>query len=816
MSPNNQHLPYNRLTWGSLAMSLALWLGLAHHVAAQPLTPEQVRESIRKGVEYLKGKQQNGNWEHLFPSSQQLMQQWYGGPTSLATLALLECGVDPNDDVIQKSLRFLRDLEPKSTYVVSLQTMVFCKAAPKVDRLRIKRNVDWLVRNAKRIQVGGGLAWGYPYEAMDLPDNSNTQYAVLALREAAVAGVNVPNDIWKGIQRYYLDTQMHTGGWNYRGATFGLRTDERITMTAAGVCGLLISGMQLYRVQENLRADGTVQNCGQFVMDDALSKGIKRLGQIFSVTNRMPNKESGTEYKFYNIYGLERAGRLSGQRFWFDANNDAIDWYRLGADHLLKIQKQDGSWKGENSESREVIATSFALLFLAKGKTPVLFFKMTHGADRGLSGDWNNDRNDIRNLTEYCSNEIFKKDGRPTPLTWQIYDASRLAPGDPESLKDMLQAPIVYFNGHKAPRFSEGEKALLKAYIDQGGFILAEACCGRKEFDEGFRKLMEEMFPDWPLEPLPEGHPVWSAAYNVPPGSFKLEGISRGCKTVLVYAPQDLSCHWESNRFDEEQANGPVLERTILAFRTGANIVAYATGLEPPQDKLSKKELTKYADDPTPRNYLQVAQVDYGGRDWQPAPNAMRVVMDHVAKTQGIDVIRQTKPIRLLSPDLPQYKFLYMHGRREFTLDDNEILKLKDHLHTGGFLLADAACGNESFDQSFRAMVGKAFGRPLEPITVDDKFYSDDISHLFRSGAGQPVKQVLCRTQRGKPYQSMDPFLEGMRLDPKNPRSPWIIVYSKYDLGCALDKHASTDCIGYNTESALQIATQAVLYLLKE
>lgn len=43
-----------------------------------------------------------------------------------------------------------------------------------------------------------------------------------------------------------------------------------------------------------------------------------------------------------------------------------------------------------------------------------------------------------------------------------------------------------------------------------------------------------------------------------------------------------------------------------------------------------------------------------------------------------------------------------------------------------------------------------------------------------------------------------------------------MIVYSKYDLGCALDKHASTDCIGYNTESAMQLATQAVLYLLKE
>ena len=51
-------------------------------------------------------------------------------------------------------------------------------------------------------------------------------------------------------------------------------------------------------------------------------------------------------------------------------------------------------------------------------------------------------------------------------------------------------------------------------------------------------------------------------------------GLNLGCKTVLIYSPQDLSCRWESNKLDD-----PLNKE---AFELGANIIAYATGLEPP------------------------------------------------------------------------------------------------------------------------------------------------------------------------------------------------------------------------------------------
>lgn len=790
-----------------LRIWLVLWvlggllLSYVPPLAAQDktLTPERVRTAIKNGVEYLKTHQgKDGSWEHLAAAG-----RYKGGLTALAMLALLESGVELEDQTMVDGLKYLRNLESEDTYVVALQTMVLSHAKPEEDKVQIKRNVEWLKQTVKR-EGGRMIGWGYP---KNIPgaDNSNTQYAVLALREASQAGVGIPDELWVEIQNYYIRTQLENGGWAYRNEG-RLNESDRLTMTSAGVCGLLITGMQLYRNRETIDPNtGAIDNCGEFLKNDPLAKGLLRLGDTFTV--RIVNPP----FKFYNLYGLERAGRLSGQRFFTGRGRETHDWYRAGAEYLLGIQMQpEGCWRGDNIiDGHPVIATSFALLFLAKGKTPVLFHKMLHGLphnERGLVGDWNNDRNDVRNLTEYCSKEIFKKNGRPVPLTWQAFDASKLDPSDPTAVAELLQAPILYINGHKAPQFTDGEKKLLRDYVEQGGFILAEACCGRKEFDAGFRKLVREIWKDQPekkLEPLSEGHPVWTAAFAVPPGSFKLEGIDFGCKTCLIYAPEDLSCHWESNHFDGP--NG----RTQLAFRAGANIAAYATGLEPPEDKLTKVNIVSDKPDLIKRNFLHVAQLNYGGRDWQPAPHAMRNLMDHVQKNFDVDVILQTKALTPGDPNLPDYKFLYMHGRREFTIPEENVKRLREHLEGGGILLADACCGSEKFDKSFRDLMQQMFpDRKLEPIKLDDPLFTDKI--------GKKITTLQLRTQRGAPHATLPPQLEGIRLDPKNARSPWIVIYSKYDLGCALDRHSTTDCLGYNHESALELAAQVVLYALKE
>src|SRR5262249_15272449 len=141
-----------------------------------------------------------------------------------------------------------------------------------------------------------------------------------------------------------------------------------ISMSVAGVCGLLIAAMGLDQSEQQLDpASGIAAKCGIYSENTALAKGMNWVGANF-------NFES-PKSTFYNIYGIERLGRLSGQRFI-----GRYDWYRQGCEKLISLQQDDGSITlGRNIDGQPVLSTSFALLFLSKGRTPVLISKFAWG-----------------------------------------------------------------------------------------------------------------------------------------------------------------------------------------------------------------------------------------------------------------------------------------------------------------------------------------------------------------------------------------------------------------------------------------------------
>jgi len=162
----------------SLFLAFASTLHEAPRLVAQPagpLTAEQVRASIDGAVKFLLTEQNeaSGAWTDI--------PRYPGGVTALCTLSLLNAGVEPSDPRIQKALKFLRKIEPTQTYSAALQTMVFCEAEPRSDLPLIQRNVNWL----ESIQQPGGQ---WSYAAPPGGDNSNSQFAILALHEAERAG----------------------------------------------------------------------------------------------------------------------------------------------------------------------------------------------------------------------------------------------------------------------------------------------------------------------------------------------------------------------------------------------------------------------------------------------------------------------------------------------------------------------------------------------------------------------------------------------------------------------------------------------------
>ena len=55
------------------------------------------------------------------------------------------------------------------------------------------------------------------------------------------------------------------------------------------------------------------------------------------------------------------------------------------------------------------------------------------------------------------------------------------------------------------------------------------------------------------------------------------------------------------------------------------------------------------------------------------------------------------------------------------------------------------------------------------------------------------------------------PHLEGIEIDGR-----YVVIFSPYDLSCALENHASLDCEGYLREDAAKIGVNVLLYALQE
>jgi hypothetical protein len=71
---------------------------------------------------------------------------------------------------------------------------------------------------------------------------------------------------------------------------------------------------------------------------------------------------------------------------------------------------------------------------------------------------------------------------------------------------------------------------------------------------------------------------------------------------------------------------------------------------------------------------------------------------------------------------------------------------------------------------------------------------------VARGGGGAP---------RPPPRRRIAPKLEGIRIGDR-----WAVIFSPYDLSCALEKQNSLECTGYDRDDAEKIALNVLLYSL--
>ncbi|WP_459556881.1 DUF4159 domain-containing protein [Lacunimicrobium album] len=789
---------------GMLCVAL-LTLGQTANLPAQEPTSEMVLKSIERGRTFLVSKQNaNGSW----PSN--MNERYPTGATSLAVLALLNSGLDAKHPVVAKGLNFLRSTkepEPSTTYETSLLLSVYAAAHQyDVDRTRAAILAQKL--EASIITRGPEPGnWGYNVSLTgsnsESTDRSNGQFAILGLREAVYMDYRVDRKTWDAALKHWVGAQNGDGGWGYRGGVN--ESGSTGSMTCAGISSVSIC-QHFLRDEEALNPDGTPICCVEPKNDMVLERAYAWMDRNFTTSQ---NPASG-EWWLYYLYGLERAGRLSGQRFFGDN-----DWYRDGVRKILQRQNgANGEWRGLGSiEAEPTIGTSLALLFLSKGLSPVLINKVKYGKNAGvagipLGGSWNKHPLDARNLTEFIST----RPRWPKLISWQELDLSVAAKTG--SVADLLQAPILYISGDENinPYINEAELSLLRDYVYQGGFIFAVANCKNAEFDDGIRQLVRRMYPNdqIDLRPLPPDHPIYRSDYLLAAEGVELEGADIGCRTAIVYSPYDHSCLWDKWSIAPSAKQTQAATSSIFkSLSVGVNVIAYATGRELP-DKLKSTELL--ADSKTSleqqRGNLQLAKLRYEG-DWNTAPNAIVRMLNAVNESVGVPTVAEPKQVAPSSPELYRYAMVMMHGQRNFNFSVDERDRLKSYLENGGVLFADACCGAEKFDASFRQLMTEMFGAgELKRIPLNDELFG--IFHKLQTVKRRESSSGLSgggdRTIETN-VKDVEPFLEGIQINGR-----FVVVYSKYDISCALEKQNAIGCEGYVTEDATRLAMNIVMY----
>ncbi|MBI4617232.1 MAG: DUF4159 domain-containing protein [Planctomycetes bacterium] len=150
---------------------------------------------------------------------------------------------------------------------------------------------------------------------------------------------------------------------------------------------------------------------------------------------------------------------------------------------------------------------------------------------------------------------------------------------------DLSVHPFLYMTGHGDFRLSDDEVRGLAAYLESGGTLLADACCGDLVFDAAFRRELARALPGRKLETLPGDHPVLSAHHRIAAIEYTpqakatfeglatpaIEGIDFEGRTRVFYSRFDLGCGWEGQ--PHPFARGVSGED---ALRLGTNIVVYA------------------------------------------------------------------------------------------------------------------------------------------------------------------------------------------------------------------------------------------------
>jgi hypothetical protein len=190
----------------------------------------------------------------------------------------------------------------------------------------------------------------------DRDDNSNTQFAMMALWAARRHDVPVETALFTVEQRFRV-SQLENGGWSYLFPPKGDR--EKASMTCVGLIGIALGKGTALEV--TLRNNKHAAVPRKMPLDGQIRDGFKAL-EPHILPAKIENGAWPAGLSLYFMWSVERVAVLYDLR-----RIGEHDWYQWGCDILLDTQRPNGSWETHSYPGASAtIDTCFALLFLKR------------------------------------------------------------------------------------------------------------------------------------------------------------------------------------------------------------------------------------------------------------------------------------------------------------------------------------------------------------------------------------------------------------------------------------------------------------------
>jgi hypothetical protein len=339
-------------------------------------------------------------------------------------------------EAIERGLAFVKENPFRETYALSLVLLTLdAHTTPKWERERYAKLTEperlryrfprrltdaerlWIEQSADELLTHRFKGLFSYSKNPGSGDVSNTQFALLGLRAAARCGYEVPPRMWLEALEYFVKYQDKEGppgefpvlrsqptpgkpleivsvkaqercwGYSFRdGGGFDPKKGKRPkpkdvpiagfsagasgTHAAIGIASIILARDELARSLDR-KPDANLSTA-QRLMEPDLDRAV-RDGIAWLVGHWTLEEDPGGGFPFYYLYSVERVGALLNDRFV-----GGKDWYREGAEILLRRQLKEGAWPSDTGEvngvgSPDVVTTSFALLFLRRATAPSVF-----------------------------------------------------------------------------------------------------------------------------------------------------------------------------------------------------------------------------------------------------------------------------------------------------------------------------------------------------------------------------------------------------------------------------------------------------------